>query len=119
MYTFEGLRKGPCIKRDVANEETRRRRKRQIAYNKENGITPKSITKSVSDFLPSELAAAFNDGRHSEGSGTPRKAKSIAKMSISELERAMWDAVDKLDFERAAVLRDAIAEKEEAEKGTR
>ncbi|MBR1658307.1 MAG: excinuclease ABC subunit UvrB [Synergistaceae bacterium] len=95
-----------------AVEETRRRRERQIAYNEENGITPKSISKSVSDFLPSELAAAFNDGKHSEGSGTPRKAKSIAKMSISELERAMWDAVDKLDFERAAVLRDAIAEKE-------
>ena len=102
-----------------AVEETRRRRERQIAYNEKNGITPKSISKSVADFLPSELAAAFNDGRHSEGSGTPRKAKSIAKMSISELERAMWDAVDKLDFERAAVLRDAIAEKEEAEKGTR
>lgn len=93
-----------------AVNETRKRRERQIAYNDENNITPTSITKTVADLLPAELSVAFADGGHSGTIDTPKKAKSIKKMSVSELERAMWDAVDKLDFERAAILRDAIAE---------
>ena len=97
-----------------AVNETRRRRERQIAYNEENHITPKSITKTVADLLPAELSGAFADGGRSGTTDTPKKAKSIKKMSVSELERAMWDAVDKLDFERAAILRDAIAEMEGA-----
>ena len=95
-----------------AVNETRSRRERQIAFNRENNITPVSVTKSVKDLLPPELSAAYGDERHSENSGTTRKGKSIGKMSIQELERLMWEAVDKLDFERAAILRDAIAEKE-------
>ena len=68
-----------------------------------------SVTKRVADLLPPELSAAYSaDGT----SSAPRKGKSAAKMSVAELERAMWDAVDKLDFERAAILRDAIAERE-------
>ena len=94
-----------------AVNETRRRRARQVAYNEENGITPVSITKSVADLLPPELSAAYSSDKTS-GSVKKEKAKTAAKMSIAELERAMWDAVDKLDFERAAVLRDAIAERE-------
>ena len=95
-----------------AVNETRRRRERQITFNRENNITPVSVTKSVKDLLPPELSAAYSDEKHSENSGTTRKGKSVEKMSISELERLMWEAVDKLDFERAAILRDAIAEKE-------
>ena len=94
-----------------AVNETQSRRRRQIAYNKENNITPVSITKSVADLLPPELSAAYSSDKTS-GSVKKEKAKTAAKMSIAELERAMWDAVDKLDFERAAVLRDAIAERE-------
>ncbi|MBQ6113163.1 MAG: UvrB/UvrC motif-containing protein, partial [Synergistaceae bacterium] len=94
-----------------AVNETQSRRRRQIAYNKENNITPVSITKSVADLLPPELSAAYSSDK-SSGSVKKEKAKTAAKMSVAELERAMWDAVDKLDFERAAVLRDAIAERE-------
>ena len=96
-----------------AVNETMRRRARQVAYNEENHITPVSITKSVKDLLPAELSAAYGEESHSGVSSGNRKAKSIGKMSVTELEREMWDAVDKLDFERAAILRDAIAEKEQ------
>ncbi len=95
-----------------AVNETRNRRKRQTDYNRKNNITPVSITKSVKDLLPAELSAAYGADSNSGSSSESRKTKSIGKMSITELERAMWDAVDKLDFERAAILRDAIAEKE-------
>ena len=96
--------------------ETKRRRARQAAYNEENNITPVSITKSVKDLLPTELSVAYGDVSHSGSREGTRKTKSPGKMSVSELERAMWDAVDKLDFERAAVLRDLIAEKEREKK---
>ena len=95
-----------------AVDETRRRRERQMAFNRENNITPVSVTKSVKDLLPPELSAAYGDEKYSGSSGITRKGKGVEKMSVSELERLMWEAVDKLDFERAAILRDAIAEKE-------
>ena len=41
-----------------------------------------------------------------EGEATPAKPE----MSVKEMERAMWEAVERLDFERAAALRDLIAE---------
>lgn len=99
-----------------AVNETKRRRSRQVSYNEENHITPVSITKSVKDLLPAELSAAYGDVSHSGNREGTRRTKSPGKMSITELERAMWDAVDKLDFERAAVLRDAIAEREREKK---
>ena len=95
-----------------AVNETRRRRERQITWNKEHGITPKSIKKDIADLLPPELSGAFTEGgsKHGGTSGTAGNVKPQRKMSVSELERAMWEAVGKLDFERAAILRDAISE---------
>ncbi|MBQ7155722.1 MAG: excinuclease ABC subunit UvrB [Synergistaceae bacterium] len=90
----------------TAVSETRRRREKQVAFNREHGITPKSIVKNVTDLLPPELAAAFVE----EKGGTGRKSGTSRKMNVTELEAAMWKAVDELDFERAALLRDAIAE---------
>ena len=96
----------------AAVNETRRRRKKQIEFNKEHGITPRSIIKEVSDLLPPELAEAFSGSEETgETQGKSRgKGRASGKVSVSELERAMWEAVDKLDFERAAALRDAITE---------
>ena len=89
----------------TAVSETRGRREKQIAFNREHGITPKSIVKDVADLLPPELAAAFSEEKQGTGKGrAPRR------MSITELEAAMWKAVDELDFERAAAIRDTIAE---------
>ena len=59
--------------------------------------------------LPPELAQAFGPEKDEQASSSSPKKKP-AKLSISELEKLMWEAVEKLDFERAAVIRDAIAE---------
>ncbi|MBQ9420025.1 MAG: UvrB/UvrC motif-containing protein, partial [Synergistaceae bacterium] len=99
-----------------AVNETKRRRKIQIAFNKEHNITPSSIVKDVSDLLPPELSAAYEqDAKETKLSGRGKKQKTPPKLSVMELEREMWDAVEKLDFERAAVLRDAIASMKNAE----
>lgn len=87
-----------------AVNETRRRREKQMAFNREHKITPRSIVKDVTDLLPPELVAAFNEENTENG------AKRGRKMNLAELEAAMWRAVDELDFERAAALRDAISE---------
>ena len=93
----------------IAVNETKRRREKQIAFNKKNNITPVSITKDVSDLLPPELSAAYEKEVKGEKSSTRGKnRKTVPQKTIPELEREMWDAVEKLDFERAAVLRDAI-----------
>lgn len=92
-----------------AVNETKRRREKQIAFNREHNITPKSITKDIADLLPPELAVAFGEEKQ-ETSGSEKTRKTAAKMTISELERAMWEAVEQLNFERAAVLRDTITE---------
>ena len=96
-----------------AVNETKRRREKQIAFNKEHNIIPRSISKDVADLLPPELANAFTDESHEDSVKTKTsktKQKSRVKMSIEELEHAMWEAVEALNFERAAVLRDAIKE---------
>ena len=94
-----------------AVKETKRRREIQIAFNKEHGITPKSIVKDVADLLPPELAFAFSGEDGSSGEGSKRsKGRGAVRMTVSELEREMWKAVEELDFEKAAVIRDTIAE---------
>ncbi len=94
-----------------AVKETKRRREIQIAFNKEHGITPKSIVKDVADLLPPELAFAFSEEGGTSGEGSKHdKGRSKVRMTVSELERAMWKAVEELDFEKAAVIRDTIAE---------
>jgi excinuclease ABC subunit B len=93
-----------------AIDETNRRREIQRAYNEENGITPESIVKAVGSPLveiyeadyatvpaltPEELAA-----REDRGRDLPRLA--------AEIRRAMHEAAEALDFERAAELRDRL-----------
>ena len=92
-----------------AVNETKRRRERQIAFNKSHNITPVSIIKDVSDLLPPELASAFDEnGRGEKISSRSKKKDLSSKRTIPELEQEMWQAVEQLDFERAAVLRDTI-----------
>lgn len=91
-------------------DETERRRKIQLAYNQEHGITPENVRKKIVSLLPEELLEAYAPD------GTPGKAKGKGKakelkMSEQELEKIMWEAVEKLDFERAAQIRDILAGK--------
>ena len=88
---------------DKAVKETDRRRTRQTAYNEEHGITPKTIVKAIKDMLPAELLA---DGESFDEKAIQDAAKEYP--NIKSMEKMMWEAVEKLDFERAAELRDMI-----------
>ncbi len=83
-----------------AVRETERRRKLQIAYNKEHGITPTTIIREIRDMLPTlniELKAL------------PKDDKTI-QVLIKQKEKEMKEAAKNLDFEFAAILRDEIHE---------
>ncbi|MCK5139471.1 MAG: UvrB/UvrC motif-containing protein, partial [Thermodesulfovibrionia bacterium] len=88
----------------TAMEETRRRRKIQEQYNNEHKITPKSIIKNIVNILDSIYEADYWT--------VPAVAEDRIEYGdesiVSKLEEEMKGAADKLDFERAAELRDRI-----------
>lgn len=89
---------------DRAVKETDRRRARQVAYNKEHGITPRTIQKAITDILPNVDAILAL-----EAAPIPKSKTALAKL-IADKEREMKDASKRLDFELAAILRDEIRE---------
>ena len=92
-----------------AVNETKRRREKQIKFNLKHNITPVSIIKDVSDLLPAELSKAYESEKNSsKKKKTSSKNKISEIQSVSDLEREMWEAVEHLDFERAALIRDTI-----------
>ncbi len=89
-----------------AIDETERRRKIQMAYNLENGITPQTIKKAVHDLIEIGLHKA----KEEKTADIPKKLSSDEKAKLAaELTKQMKEAARKLDFERAAYLRDKIA----------
>lgn len=97
-----------------AIEETNRRREKQLAYNKKHGITPKTVQKTIKDItetLQAERSRAVEmvlavDMAAELG---VRELKAL----IKERKAAMEEAVELLDFETAALLRDEIYKLEE------
>ena len=87
--------------------ETERRRKKQDAFNKEHGIVPKTIIKSVRDVI--ELSAAEEESEQLLRSKT-KLSKKERDAAIEKLEKEMKEASKRLEFEYAAVLRDRIIE---------
>lgn len=88
---------------------TEYRRARQMAYNQEHGITPQSVVRSVQQSLQQyergrEDAEKLNASLVAEDEGSYDKLR-----VISELEQEMREASARLEFERAAHLRDQIA----------
>jgi excinuclease ABC subunit B len=96
-----------------AIETTNSRREKQIAYNKEHGIEPRSILKAVRD-LTGELAASRGATAVAEEKSPYVTAAEMPKAElnrlIKELEKQMKEAAQSLEFEKAAVLRDQIME---------
>jgi excinuclease ABC subunit B len=91
--------------------ETDRRRKKQAAYNKKHGITPETIKKKISDVLHSIYEMDYPTVSDEKGE---IPAEEIPK-TIERLRREMLTAAKKLEFERAAELRDQIADLEQRE----
>jgi excinuclease ABC subunit B len=101
----------------AAIDETERRRAKQIAHNKQHGITPTTIAKKVTDIMEGAYGSSIRGkGRKkldkvaetpaSYASMTPDKAiKQIAK-----LEKKMFQHAKDLEFEEAAQVRDQISQ---------
>ncbi|MDM0013670.1 excinuclease ABC subunit UvrB [Variovorax sp. J22P168] len=96
-----------------AIDETERRRARQIAHNEAHGITPRSILKEVRDLI---------DGVYSEKSGKEAAKRELERAKVEDmsekdvareikrLEKLMLEHARNLEFEKAARVRDQLAE---------
>jgi len=105
-----------------ALEESGRRRDKQLAYNAEHGITPRSAVRRIDTMLspygnnesaPIETAepsrAYGRRGAGKKSSGKKTSSDKFDKNRLIEIEAEMLEAAKNLDFERAAQLRDTIA----------
>jgi excinuclease ABC subunit B len=109
--------------------ETERRREIQAAYNEEHGITPTTVTKSIAEVRSGTAIAdhkAEQDERRSKQAVTyyagpdqlPKVADPVVKYLtddqkqdlVAQLTREMDAAAENLEFEKAAELRDSIAQ---------
>ncbi|MBO8436083.1 MAG: excinuclease ABC subunit B [Spirochaetes bacterium] len=95
-----------------AIEETEHRREVQMAYNKEHGITPKTIKKAVEDILERERsddeAIAKEEIKIVKGNYNLLVERD-RKRYINDLTKQMTELAKNLEFEKAALLRDEIA----------
>ncbi|MCK9187377.1 MAG: excinuclease ABC subunit UvrB [Candidatus Colwellbacteria bacterium] len=90
-----------------AFEETERRRKLQIAYNKKHGITPKTIIRDIKSIIPD------GDETLEIELGPIKRSKSELEKLLKTKIKEMKKAADNLEFELASVLRDEIKTLEE------
>ncbi len=90
-----------------AIDETNRRREKQQAYNKEHGITPKTVYKEQRQLIKLTKVSEDGESYASAGSVKSKSAKELNALA-RELEKRMQEAAKALDFETAAELRDQL-----------
>ena len=115
-------------------DETKRRRAIQLAYNEEHNIIPKTVTKSRDQIMRGTLVA--EEGKEETGGPTLRYehnqpnsvvadpvVKYLSKEQkqdlIDQIKKEMLEAAENLEFERAAELRDSLAQLEASIKATK
>lgn len=108
-----------------AIDETERRRKKQIEFNTEHGITPKGIKKSVADIMEGAVIPGKKVGRGKQSKVAEPQADyqvDPSRMSTADLAKAlnqiedqMYEAARNLEFERAAQLRDQLQQLKHAQ----
>ena len=89
-----------------AIEETKRRRMVQETYNRDHGITPQSISKSIRDIARQVQTVAEPLREYGDRPATAKELNTLLK----SLEKEMKQAAKALEFERAALIRDRIVE---------
>ena len=105
-----------------AIDETERRRAKQIAYNREHGITPETIRKAVADIMEGAYAGSVAPARR-----YARVAEEVAEYAslspemlarkVKQLEKEMHQHARNLEFEEAAKIRDRIRHIQESNLG--
>jgi excinuclease ABC subunit B len=94
----------PSMQRAI--DETKRRREKQLEYNREHGITPESIVKAIRRGIEEQIQAKAI-AREAAGRD---EVSDASEEYLAALEAEMLEAAEKLEFERAAALRDKIME---------
>ncbi len=92
---------------DKAISETNRRRKIQMQYNKEHGITPQTIKKDVRDSIRATIVAETSEEYELEENASVEEI-------INKLTEEMLKHAERMEFEEAAKLRDKIKELEKS-----
>jgi excinuclease ABC subunit B len=96
-----------------ALDETDRRREKQVAYNKEHGITPKGVKKAIQRGLDDKQEEARNDRQYivkiaeEKAKYAALTPKQLAKR-LQQMEQAMYRHAQNLEFEEAGKLRDEV-----------
>jgi excinuclease ABC subunit B len=98
-----------------AMDETKRRRRIQLEYNKKNNITPETIKKSIFDIRRSLYEMDYYTVPIAEESGEEYVPVEDIPKKIEKLRKQMLEEAKKLNFERAAELRDKIKKLQELE----
>ena len=91
--------------------ETNRRRELQEKYNLKNNIVPKSIVKDIRDInerISQTSDKEINNFNLNDLNDNSNEDESIDNLTVAELESKMYDFADKLEFEKAAKIRDFI-----------
>ncbi len=82
------------------------RQKKQIAHNEKHGITPRSVSRPIEQRLGDRFG-----GRQANAATLRESAEDLDVVeTIRELEKEMIEAAEKLEFEKAALLRDQVSE---------
>ncbi|MDH5356098.1 MAG: excinuclease ABC subunit UvrB [Gammaproteobacteria bacterium] len=98
-----------------AIDETDRRRDKQVAYNKEHNITPKGISKQITDVMDMGYSNAAPKGLRRFGKvaeddlGYDRLSAKQLTAKLKKLENSMYEHARDLEFEEAAQVRDEIS----------
>jgi len=91
-----------------AIDETDRRREKQVAYNEEHGITPRTVIRGIDDSLATILKADYADLTEDDGILPEFDTQADLDKYIASLESDMREAAKKFEFEKAAKLRDTV-----------
>jgi excinuclease ABC subunit B len=98
-----------------AIDETNRRRKLQKEFNRQHGITPESIKKSIQDIVGSIFDSDYVTVSIATEEGQEYVSRDDIPKQLKKLQKEMREAAKELEFERAAELRDEIKRLEKVE----